>query len=346
MAPPSPVPTAVRSSNWSRRSPRAEPGPPAPTLAPLVVAGGSLYGVTSQGGAYAPQGGALYEVRPPASPGGAWAESVLYSFGAPGAATGNPVGSVVAGPSGSCYALGQAGGAYGGGALNLLQPPASPGGPWTETLLYSFPSGLASGPLNCLVAGPNGVLYGTLAYGGNASAPIGEVFQLTPPAAPGGTWAMSVLHSFGGADDDVGNPAALTVAPDGTIYGAAYGTDFFQGASASVVFQLAPPTSSADAWTYTVLADLGYKRQIHTPLVLISGNLYGAITAGNGGKVIELQPPSAPGGAWTMTTLHTFTNGQVPIGNLVADAKGTIFGTTAAAPGQPLGGTVYAITTK
>jgi hypothetical protein len=47
-----------------------------------------------------------------------------------------------------------------------------------------------------------------------------------------------------------------------------------------------------------------------------------------------------------MTTLHTFTDGQVPSGNLVAGPNGAIYGTTAAAFDQPSGGTVFAITTK
>jgi hypothetical protein len=49
-------------------------------------------------------------------------------------------------------------------------------------------------------------------------------------------------------------------------------------------------------------------------------------------------------GAWTMTTLHVFTNGQVPTGDLVVKPDGAVYGTTAAAPGQPAGGTVFAIT--
>ena len=81
-------------------------------------------------------------------------------------------------------------------------------------------------------------------------------------------------------------------------------------------------------------------------VALVNGNLYGGITTGTGGAIFELQPPSAPGGDWTMTSLHTFTNGQVPSGNLVVSPNGTILGTTVAAPGQPSGGTVFAITTR
>jgi hypothetical protein len=78
----------------------------------------------------------------------------------------------------------------------------------------------------------------------------------------------------------------------------------------------------------------------------MNGNLYGGISNGNGGSIFELQPPSAPDGAWTMTTLHVFKNGQVPTGNLVVEPNGAVYGTTAAAPGQPSGGTVFTIAAK
>jgi hypothetical protein len=307
-----------------------------PASAPVVGMGGALFGTTSQGGAYPPPDfGALYEIQPPASPGGPWTENVLYSFGAPGTDLGSPVGGVATGPNASYYVLGSSGGAYGAGSLDWLQPPAAPGAIWTATLLYSFPAG--GSPLSNLAAGPDGALYGTT-FGGP-----GEVFQLAPPTSPGGPWTETVLHKFTGAVD---NPIALTVAADGTIYGTAYGYEPVFGSGASAAFQLTPPAAPGGQWTYALLTTPVYTEHLNTPLVLANGNLYGGITTGTGGSVFELQPPSAPGDAWTMTTLHTFTDGQIPSGNLVDGGDGTIYGTAAAAPGQPSGGTVYAITTR
>jgi hypothetical protein len=314
-----------------------------PIAGPVVGMGG-LYGITSNGGIYPPPDfGALYELQPPASPGGAWTESVLYSFGAPGTQLGHPGSGLIAGPGGSYYVLGQDGGAEGAGAVDWLQPPASPGGTWTVTAVYSFPS--SSVPPNSLVAGPNGVLYGTTPA---SPGGLGVVFQLTPPASPGGAWTNTVLHSFALASPYVGNPIVLTVAPDGTIYGTAYGADPPAGSGTSAAFQLTPPAAPGGQWGYAVLTTPQYysKEHLNTPLALLNGNLYGGLTTGTGGSVFELTPPAAAGGAWTMTTLYTFTNGQVPIGNLIA-AKGAVFGTAAAYPaGEPAVGTVYAIITK
>jgi hypothetical protein len=304
-----------------------------PSATPPQVVSGSIYGTTSAGGPYFL--GVFYGLRPPSSPGGPWTENVLYSFGAPGTDLGSPVGGVATGPNASYYVLGSSGGAYGAGSLDWLQPPAAPGAIWTATLLYSFPAG--GSPLSNLAAGPDGALYGTT-FGGP-----GEVFHLAPPTSPGGPWTETVLHKFTGAVD---NPIALTVAADGTIYGTAYGYEPVFGSGASAAFQLTPPAAPGGQWTYALLTTPVYTEHLNTPLVLANGNLYGGITTGTGGSVFELQPPSAPGDAWTMTTLHTFTNGQIPSGNLVDGGNGTIYGTTAAAPGQPSGGTVYAITTK
>ena len=73
------------------------------TLAP----NGALYGVTSGGGMNSAcpsyQGcGTIYELAPPATPGAAWTETVLYSF--TGGADGSyPTGGVALGPNGEMY---------------------------------------------------------------------------------------------------------------------------------------------------------------------------------------------------------------------------------------------------
>ena len=151
-------PPAIKGGPWVGMTLYAFPNIPGAACslsgAPVVGADGSLYGIAS-GGAYL--GGAIYRVQPPVSPGGAWTESVLYNFGAPGTQLGTPA-TIVSGPNGSYYILGQSAGANGEGALDLLQPPASPAGTWSATVLYSF----ATFDLpNSLVARPDGVLYVT-----------------------------------------------------------------------------------------------------------------------------------------------------------------------------------------
>ena len=56
-----------------------------------------------------------------------------------------------------------------------------------------------------LVRDPQGNLYGVTEWGGNHTGQFcdylgcGTVFEVSPPAAPGGAWTETVLHKFGGA---------------------------------------------------------------------------------------------------------------------------------------------------
>src|SRR5438105_4153566 len=67
-------------------------------------------------------------------------------------------------------------------------------------------------------------------------------------------------------------------------------------------------------------------------LIFYKGNLYGTTQfslVGNG-SVFELTP--TPGGGWTETILHIFgnenTDGAEPLGGLIFDASGNLYGTT------------------
>src|ERR1022692_5110503 len=96
-------------------------------------------------------------------------------------------GTTAAGGSGPCD--------WGCGTAFQLTPPASPGGDWTETVIYSFinPNGIFSSNAGAsgLAIGSGGVLYGTLVLPGpmlDNPNPCGIVFSLTPPASPGSAW--------------------------------------------------------------------------------------------------------------------------------------------------------------
>lgn len=117
--------------------------------------------------------------------------TTLYMFNGLNYANGSgPTGSLAAGSNGVLYGTTQFGGAYtqcpqgasqGCGTVYSLTPPASPGGVWTETVLWSF-GGTPSDtyyPYGGVTLGSGGVLYGTGGYGGYC----GAVFSLTPPAS-------------------------------------------------------------------------------------------------------------------------------------------------------------------
>ena len=137
---------------------------------------GALYGPAPYGGASG--NGVVFKLTPPTATGGAWTETVLYSFsGSDGA---NPRGSLIADAEGALYGTTFLGGAGSSGTVFKLTPPATTGGAWTETVLYSFTGGSdGANPPAALIADTSGALYGTTNSGGGG---YGTVFKLTLPA--------------------------------------------------------------------------------------------------------------------------------------------------------------------
>jgi uncharacterized repeat protein (TIGR03803 family) len=151
-----------------------------------VGSGGVLYGTTQFGGSGSCEYGSgsgcgtVFQLTPPVTPGGAWTESVIYSFtGANGDGT-DPSASVVVGNNGVLYGTTQGGGSTGFGTVFKLVPPTALDGPWTETILHSFSdqNGDGATPLAGLALSSTGVLYGTTSAGGTAGK--GTVFAIAP----------------------------------------------------------------------------------------------------------------------------------------------------------------------
>jgi uncharacterized repeat protein (TIGR03803 family) len=162
-------------------------------------------------------------------------------------------------------------------------------GEWKEKVLYSFQGGNDGAvPAGGLVFDKRGNLYGATADGGSAAD--GTVFQLMPPAKPGDAWTESLLHVFDGTgyNSDGVSPEGGLVIDKG---GNLYGTAAYGGSG---------------------------------PCKLI-GSLVGC------GVVYEISPPSTKGGAWSETVLYNFQgdkDGQFPIGDLVFDKSGNLYGAT------------------
>src|SRR5260370_6321423 len=104
---------------------------------------GNLYGTTSEGGSSNCSAGCgvVFELTPPSTQGGAWTETVLYRFtgGSDGAA---PESNLIFDAVGNLYGTTAGGGdASSDGTVFQLTPPSTPGGTWTETVLYRFAGG-------------------------------------------------------------------------------------------------------------------------------------------------------------------------------------------------------------
>jgi uncharacterized repeat protein (TIGR03803 family) len=285
---------------------------------------GNLYGTTYRGGVNGC--GMVFEL---AHSGSGWIERSLYSFGCESDGA-FPYAPVVIGPDGSLYGTTE----YGGGdnddgiVFKISPPPhfcRSFVCPWIETILYRFTGGSDGGqPVSPVIFDNAGNVYGTAQRGGSANQ--GVVFKLT---RTGSSWTESVPYSFAGPPDGGGPTGGLVFDAAGNLYGTTY---YGGNIGLGTAFQLSP---SGSGWTEIILQNFGSSSNGNYPysglIIDDSGNLYGTTEFGpiGDGTVFELAPS---GGQWTFTTIYNLMSGFAavagPVGPLVRDASGNLYGTT------------------
>jgi uncharacterized repeat protein (TIGR03803 family) len=302
---------------------------------------GNFYGTTVYGGSVGSPynfDGTVYELSP--ASGGAWTEKVLYSFGVYTGDGTEPYGGVIFDSKGNLYGTTNGGGANGQGAVFELSPGS--GGTWAEQLIYSFKGGLTDGASprrGSLVFDSKGNLYGTTFSGGaNGATPYdGTVYELSP--GTGGAWTEKIIHNFGATGDGANPVSGLTFDAAGNLYGT---TDAGGVYNYGTVYELTP--GSGGTWTETVLHSFDINgvdgaNPLAGVIIDAQGNLYGNTQIGGSygqgnhlGTVYEL---SKVGGVWTEQILYSFTgnangttDGVTPVGNLIFDAAGNLYGTT------------------
>ena len=318
-----------------------------PSSGLVLDASGNIFGSTAFGGNLQLCGGGcgtIFELSPPAHPGGAWTEQVLYTF--QGGFDGQYPGEMVIGVNGSLFGTTSSGGTpgvqchsnsklkFGCGTVFELTPPSQKGGSWTKTVLHTFPATSADGtsPSNEITIDSAGNIYSVTGSGG--SGHYGIAYLLTAPSG-NGSWTETILHSFTGGSDGGYPGGTLVAGANGTWYG----TGSYSGtANASgVVFQL---TSSGGTWTEKVIHTFPASKgdgttPASTMAIDASGNLYGTTDFGGStscyegcGTVFKLAPPSGSG-SWTETILHDWANsGQTPNESQVILHNGLLLGET------------------
>jgi uncharacterized repeat protein (TIGR03803 family) len=290
-----------------------------PVAGVIFDSAGNLYGTTYFGGASGQ--GVVFKLDTTRT------ETVLYSFTG-GADGGSPRSSLIRDSAGNLYGTTEYGGASGQGTVFKLDAAG------TESVLYSF-RGRADGatPVAGLVRDSAGNLYGTT-YNGGASG-FGVVFKVNTAGKE------TVLHSFAGGADGANPYAGLIRDSAGNFYG----TTFYGGASNyGIVFKVDTTRTETVLYSFTGGADGG------NPSAGVirdsAGNLYGATTIGGApgmgyGVVFELDT------AGTETVLHTFAGGAGganPVGGLIRDSAGNLYGTTQDGGSSGNDGLVFEIT--
>jgi len=320
-------------------------------------AAGNLYGTTGYGGAgdcvllgILGGCGTVFELSPPQQKGGAWKETILYSF--PTAKQGYvPAGDLVFDGAGNLYGATLFGGTkgttcdafYGGqcGVVFELSPLKAKPGRWTEQVLHNFAGGTdGANPNGGLVLDSEGAIYGTTASGGNQGCKsdsgigCGTVFELNPPTETSGTWTEKMLHRFTGGNDGAGPNGGLIFGNNGLLYGTGGGGG--SGNGFGVVFHLAHAKNGF--WNETVLYSFqggADGRDPSGPVTLdSSGNLYGTTNAEGshfGGTFFRLRPPGGSRRKWSFALLYSFTgppDAEFPAARLIFGKADILYSTT------------------
>jgi uncharacterized delta-60 repeat protein len=182
----------------------------------------------------------------------------------------------------------------------------------TITALASFVPSNGNGPAGVIIDS-SGNIFGVNAFGGPGD--FGTVFELLK-----GATSVTTIADFNGADGS--RPSALVLDGNGDLFGiTGLGGDNNQG----TVFEI--PNGSS---TISPLASFNGTGQNSAAGLIVdsSGNLFG--TTSSGGTLGEGTIFEVAIGSNTITTLANFdaNNGSGPLGNLVLDGSGDLFGTT------------------
>jgi uncharacterized repeat protein (TIGR03803 family) len=266
---------------------------------------------------------------------------VIHSF--TGGDGSGPSAGLIMDQAGNLYGTAAGGGpsattSCGWGGCGTVFRLAKQGTGWVFSSLYAF-KGKPDGkyPSAVLVFGPDDGLYGTTSWGGASNCfpdGCGTVFKLAPDGHGG--WAESTLYRFTGGDglDPGFSPVTFDTA------GAIYLTTTLGGEEGrGNVVKLSP---SHDGWTSAVLHSFTGGLDGGGPdsgvIFDETGNLYGVTAVGGShfcsamnnlcGIVFEL---TLSGGEWTENVLYNFEgrgDGSAPVGRLVFDRAGKLYGTT------------------
>ncbi len=267
--------------------------------------------------------------------------TVLHSFTG-GGDGGSPVSGLTMDRAGNLYGTTAFGGQGPGTVFQMTERNSN----WILSVLHDF---LARNdgcdPMHAdLAIASDGAVYGTTplcgVYGSCGGTGCGIVFRLRPSATPPATaiapWKDTTLYQFSGYVEPVVS-GKLAFDTAGNIFGSTR-----QGGipGRGFIYELSPTGSGYVETTLYTFQDMAQPSGVILDSV---GNMYGVTQGGRGSDRGDVFKLSWSGSQWVATSLYAFRNqedGELPRGDLIADAQGNLYG-TASAGGTGGGGTVF-----
>jgi uncharacterized repeat protein (TIGR03803 family) len=276
--------------------------------------GGTLYGTAIYGGQ---ENGTVFRIQSDYL-------SAAYDF--PGGPLGSFPSGVIEGPDGSLYgATSQGGGGQCAGGCGTIFKLDRLG---RETVLYTFQGPDGASPASGVIFDEQGNLYGTTVAGGtnspNCPGGCGTVFRL------GRSGKFTTLHKFtGGAADGWFVANGVVRDKQGNLYGTTGGGGPY---NAGTIYEITPAGEKL-LYSFEGAPDGAVPEQI---VRAANGDLFGVTDEGGSlqctegvlgcGTVFELD---ATGRETVLYRFNGIVDGAAPVGPVVLDSHGNIYGTTA-----------------
>jgi hypothetical protein len=303
----------------------------------IIDSNGDLFGTTQSGGNVVGGGvggdGTVFELTPS---NGGYILNILYAFTG-GTAGQTPFSSLLMDSHGDLFGTTLGGGDANSDGTVFEMTPGSSG--YTYSTVYTFTGGNGGqSPSTALIMDNSGDLFGTTGHGSDS---FGTVFELTPGSSG---YTFNSLHVFtGGTDGD--NPGNV-VLYNGNLFGT---TGMGGSNNDGTVFELTP---GSNGYTFNTIYDFTDGNDGSYPSADLtmdsSGDIFDTAYGGGSGQlgtIVELTPGS---NGYTLNTLYKFTGGDdglAPIGGVILDGNGNLFGTTSGGiTANHTDGTVFELT--
>ena len=184
-----------------------------------------------------------------------------------------------------------------------------------------------------LVVGADGALYGTAMSGGLAHVYYGTIYRRASDGS------VTVVHEFDNTTEGQRPAARLLLMPDGSLWGS---TSSGGPGGGGAVFRF-DPVSGALKVLHAFTRGADGASPNGELLRARNGQVYGTTVGAdaNGGTIFRIKPATLQ-----YARLYTFAMkksplGHGPAGGLAQGADGALYGTTSAAAGTGVGGSIY-----